>query len=272
MKIAILDLYEGESNEGMRCIRELVDQFKNEVNFTLSYQVFDVRQHLEIPDLGFDVFISSGGPGSPLSSAGSPWEQNYFGLMDSILKHNRENPFQKKMVFLICHSFQIFCRYYGYGKVTKRKSTAFGVMPVHKTKTGIKEPTFSQLSDPFYVVDSRDYQLIEPNEAKIWSGGGNILCIEKERPLIPFERAVMAIRFNEAIFGTQFHPEVDSDGMHRYLLRDDKKKIVTEKHGNKKYLQMMQMLNEPDKIRLTYKTILPNFLHAAAGVYSNSEL
>ncbi len=272
MKIAILDLYEGESNEGMRCIRELVDQFKNEVNFPVSYEVFDVRQHLEIADLSFDVFISSGGPGSPLTSLGSAWEANYFELMDSILRHNRENPFQKKFIFLICHSFQVFCRHYGYGKITKRKSTAFGVMPVHKTKEGRKEPLFSQLSDPFYAVDSRDYQLIEPNEGKIWSGGGNILCIEKERPLIPFERAVMAIRFDEVIIGTQFHPEVDSDGMHRFLLREDKKKIVTEKYGEKKYFLMMQMLNEPDKIKHTHKTILPNFLHTAAAMYSNAEV
>src|SRR5579859_7459378 len=272
MKIAILDLYEGESNEGMRCIRELVDQFSGEVSFPVTYQVFDVRQHLEVADLSFDVFISSGGPGSPLTSVGSAWEQRYFGLMDSILKHNRENPFQKKFVFLICHSFQIFCRHYGYGKVTRRKSTASGVMPVHKTKAGKKELTLRALADPFYVVDSRDYQLVQPNEAKIWSGGGTILCIEKERPLVPFERAVMAIRFNEAVVGTQFHPEVDSDGMHRYLLRDDKKKIVTERYGEKKYLLMMQMLNEPDKIRLTHKTILPDFLRAAAQVYSNVEI
>ncbi len=78
MKIAILDLYEGESNEGMRCILELVDQFRNEVNFPITCQRFDVRQHLEIADLTFDVFISSGGPGSPLSSEGSAWEDNYF--------------------------------------------------------------------------------------------------------------------------------------------------------------------------------------------------
>jgi len=272
MKIAILDLYDGESNEGMRCIHQLVDQFKNEVNFPVSYQVFDVRQHLQIADLSFDVFISSGGPGSPITSAGSRWEQNYFGLMDCILKHNQENPFQRKSVFLICHSFQIFCRYYGYGKVTKRKSTAFGVMPVHKTKEGTKERMFNHLTDPFYVVDSRDYQLVQPNQTKIWSGGGTILCIEKERPLIPFERAVMAIRFNESIIGTQFHPEVDSDGMHRYLLLDDKRKIVTEKYGEKKYMQMMQMLNEPDKIKLTYKTIIPTFLHSTAMEYSQTEV
>ncbi len=272
MKIAILDLYEGEPNEGMRCIQQLVEQFKKEVSFQVSCQVFDVRQQLEIADLNFDVYISSGGPGSPLASVGSAWEKNYFALMDAILKHNRENPFQKKFVFLICHSMQLFCRYYGYAKVTKRKSTAFGVMPIHKTKEGKKEPLFYPLSDPFYAVDSRDYQIIEPNEPKIWSGGGTILCLEKERPLIPFDRAVMAIRFNEAIIGTQFHPEVDSDGMHLYLLRDDKKKLVVDRYGEKKYFQMLQILNDPSKIRLTQKTILPNFLHTAARAFSTVEV
>ncbi len=260
LKIAVLDLYEGEANEGMRCIKDLIEQFKNEIPFPVTYQVFDVRLKNEIADLDFDAFISSGGPGSPLDSAGSEWEEKYFGLMASIMKHNREKPFQKKFVFLICHSMQIFCRYYGYAKVTKRKSTSFGVMPMHKTKEGKSELLFENLTDPFYAVDSREFQVVEPNEGKIWSGGGTILCIEKHRPFVMLERAVMAIRFNDEIIGTQFHPEVDPEGMHRYLLRDDKRKMVVEKHGEKKYFEMMQMLNEPDKIRLTYKSILPTFL------------
>lgn len=268
MKIAILDLYDGETNEGMRCIKQLVEEFKAESSFTVTSQVFDVRKNLEIADLSYDVYISSGGPGSPLTSVGSSWEQNYFGLMNDILKYNRTNPFQKKSVFLICHSFQIFCRYYGYAKVSKRKSTAFGVMPVHKTKDGKGESLFRNLEDPFYAIDSRDYQILQPNESKIWSGGGNILCIEKERPFIPLERAVMAIRFNESIIGTQFHPEADSDSMHRYLLTEEKKKLVMDKHGEKKYNQMLQMLNEPEKIKLTYKTIIPGFLRAASLINS----
>ena len=78
----------------------------------------------------------------------------------------------------------------------------------------------------------------------------------------------MAIRFNEAIIGMQFHAEVDPDGMHKYLLRDDKKKIVVEKHGEKKYIQMMQFLNDPLKIKLTYQTIVPNFLEAQVRAYA----
>ena len=175
MRIAILDLNEGEVNEGMRCIHQLVAQFKSEAPVPVEHEVFDVRLKNEIADLSFDAYISSGGPGSPTLSQGSEWEQNYFGLMKGILEYNRNNPFQRKHVFLICHSFQIFCRYYGYAKVNKRKSTAFGALPIHMTKVGLKEPLFAGLDDPFYAVDSRDYQIIQPDEAKIWSGGGNIL-------------------------------------------------------------------------------------------------
>jgi hypothetical protein len=61
----------------------------------------------------------------------------------------------------------------------------------------------------------------------------------------------------------QFHPETDSDGMFKYLLREDKKKLIIEKYGQKKYEHMLTMVNEPDKIKLTYRTIIPSFLRSA---------
>lgn len=262
MRIAILDLYEGEVNEGMRCIRQLLEGFRLEHPGT-TYEIFDVRLKKEIADLNFDAYISSGGPGSPLASEGSDWEQNYFRLMDGIRHHNSNHPHDRKQVFLICHSLQIYCRHYHLAVVKKRRSTAFGVMTIHKTKQGRNEPLLKNLPDPFYAVDSRDYQIISPREEIIWAGGGQIVCIEKDRPHVDLERAVMAIRFDEAIFGTQFHPEADSDGMYHHLMQEDKKKLVIEKHGEKKYYQMLQYLNEPDKIKLTYKTVIPGFLKMA---------
>jgi GMP synthase-like glutamine amidotransferase len=223
------------------------------------YQVFDVRKSLQVPATNFDGYISSGGPGSPLTSAGSRWERLYFGLMNDIQQHNRENE-DKKFVFLICHSFQIFCRYYGLAKVSKRKSTAFGVMPIHKTRHAKGEKLFENLDEPFWAVDSRDYQITTPNVDKIHQMGGHVLCIEKDRPLIPLERATMAIRFNDEIIGTQFHPEADSDGMYMYLLREDKKSYVIKKYGESKYTNMLEALNDPEKIKTTYSSIIPTFL------------
>ncbi len=263
INIAILDLYEGVANEGMRGIRQLIEEFEADCHMTVKYQFFDLRQKAEIADLNFDVYISSGGPGSPLESEDSFWERKYFGLMDDIKAFNEQHPDKKKHVLLICHSFQIFCRYYGYGAVSKRKSTSFGVMPVHKTFEGHHDPLFRSLSDPMWAVDSRDYQITQANVQKIEAGGGAVLCIEKYRPHVDLERAIMAIRFDEAFIGMQFHPEADAVGMRMYLLREDKKEIVIEKYGEKKYWDMLDHLNDPDKIMLTYSTVVPRFLMMA---------
>lgn len=263
IRIAILDLYEGVPNEGMRGIRQLIEEFEVDFHMSVTYEIFDVRLKTQIPDLNFDLYISSGGPGNPLESEGSLWERKYFNLIENIKIHNLQHPDQKKHVLLICHSFQVFCRHYGFGIVSKRKSTSFGVMPVHKTFEGHHDPLFRSLNDPLWAVDSRDYQITDPNFEKINSNGGALLCIEKYRPHIDLDRAVMAIRFDDAFVGMQFHPEADAPGMRMYLLREDKKELVIEKHGETKYWEMLDHLNDPDKIMLTYSTIVPRFLMVA---------
>jgi hypothetical protein len=93
--------------------------------------------------------------------------------------------------------------------------------------------------------------------------GATILAIEKDRPHVPYERAIMAMRFSPYFVGTQFHAEVDAPGMHLYLLQEDKKNIVTENHGIEKWQSMVDQVQDPEKIMLTYQTILPNFLNQA---------
>ena len=76
IRVAILDLYEGQPNQGMRCIRELLDQYGSDHNIDVVYNEFEVRIRQEVPDLSYDIYISSGGPGSPLDSMGSEWEES----------------------------------------------------------------------------------------------------------------------------------------------------------------------------------------------------
>jgi anthranilate/para-aminobenzoate synthase component II len=128
------------------------------------------------------------------------------------------------------------------------------------------EVIFEGLSNPFYAVDSRDYQVVEPNHTQLKKIGAKILAIEKERPHVPFERAIMAIRFNDYFVGTQFHPEADALGMSMYLQREDKKKTVIENYGEDKWRSMIEQLNDPEKIRWTYSHVLPNFLNEAVGL------
>ncbi len=195
-RIAILDMNAGQPNEGMRCIKMLVEQFLGRDDIQGDYRIFDVRVHHEIPEVeDFDIFIASGGPDSP-KPTGEPWEKKFNWFLDSIYDHNllEEN---KKYLFLICHSFQIACLHWKLAKVKRRKSTAFGIMPVHKTKKGKEEFVLEGLQNPFYAVDSRDYQVVKPRKKRFKSLGCKVLCKEKKRPHVPLERAVMAIRFSK---------------------------------------------------------------------------
>lgn len=264
IRVAILDLYEGHANQGMRCIREILDQYGKHNNLDIEWNEFDVRLKKEVPGMSYDIFISSGGPGNPLESRYTDWEEKYFSWLDEAERWNK-NPrnLQKKFIFFICHSFQLACRHYNVGMVCKRRSTAFGVFPIHMLEAGFEEPVFNGLSDPFYAVDSRDYQVVQPNHKVLREMGASILCIEKERPHVPYERAIMAVRFNEYIIGTQFHPEADAVGMSMYLQREDKKQTVIANHGEEKWKSMIEQLNDPDKILWTYSHVLPNFLNQA---------
>jgi hypothetical protein len=91
-----------------------------------------------------------------------------------------------------------------------------------------------------------------------------VLCLEKIREYIPLERAIMAIRFSEEVFGTQFHPEADSEGMLSYFKQEEKMIAVISEHGSDKYEQMIDHLYDPDKIMLTESIIIPMFLNHAA--------
>jgi homoserine O-succinyltransferase len=261
LKIAVLDMNNGHANEGMRCIIQQIRNVQGNDHAELSFDVFNVRANNEVPDLEYDVYISSGGPGSPMASSDA-WEQRYFELIDQLFDWNRTNE-RKKFVFLICHSFQLVVRHLDLGTLSLRRSTSFGIFPVHKTDDGFSEPLLQGLPDPFYAVDSRSYQITEPTVERMESMGASILCLEKIRPHVALDRAIMAMRFSPEIIGTQFHPEADNQGMLRYFMTQEKRDHIVRNFGQEKYDDMVAYLQDPTKIALTESVILPSFLRQA---------
>ncbi|ALJ00129.1 type 1 glutamine amidotransferase [Rufibacter tibetensis] len=264
IKVAILDMYDGHANQGMKCIQDILKKFKKNNSVDLTYQIFDVRGKNEIPDTSFDIYISTGGPGSPTESEGSEWENNYFAFIDELESINNDPArTDKKYGFFICHSFQLLCRKYKLGNVVKRRSTSFGIFPIYKTEHWDNEEIFSGTDETFYAVDSRDWQVIEPDEAQFEKTGAKLLAIEKERTHVNLERCMMAIRFSDYFFGTQFHPEADPVGMKAYLLEEENKERVIKAHGENKYYEMLHLLENPVELEFTRKEIIPSFLHNA---------
>ncbi|KFF21789.1 type 1 glutamine amidotransferase [Chryseobacterium sp. JM1] len=262
IRIALIDMNNNHVNQGFRNIKEISEAFQQSSEENVIIETFDVRFKNEMPNIeDFDIFISSGGPGNP-HREGLEWEDRYAAFLDSVLEHNKYNE-DKKYLFLICHSFQLASIHWKLGNICKRRSYSFGVMPVHKTEDGEQEFLFKNLQDPFYAVDSRAYQFIEPDMERFDELGMKIMAIEKSRPHINLERAVMAVRFSDEIFGTQFHPEADPKGMIENLKDEKNKTAMIENFGMEKYLETVDRIDDEDKIILTRSQILPRFLQSA---------
>lgn len=255
VRLALLDMNNGFPNEGMRCLRKIINTYSDK----LHWEEFDVRQKNEIPDLSFDIYISSGGPGTPLEE-GSAWLTRYRQFIDALWLNNLQEGARKKYAFFICHSFQLVSQHFKLGEITQRKSTSFGVYPIHKTALGKKDVMLKGLSDIYHAVDSRSWQLIQPRLKVFKERGASILSLEKIRTNVEFERAIMAVRFSKELIGTQFHPEADPEGMKAYFLKEENRNKVIVNFGEEKYIEMMKHLDDPDKIRLTHSSILPGFI------------
>jgi len=268
LKLAILDMNEGRPNQGMRCIRDITTMYSS----AFDIDEFDVRVTNVVPGLDYDVYISSGGPGNPMEGNGV-WEKAWYKLVGDLWEYNQNSKIEKKFMFFICHSFQMACFYFELGTVASRKSTSFGVMPVHKTRYGDNNPIFKKLPDPLYAVDSRDYQIIQPDLDVFRMHGAKILALEKIRTHVEYERAIMAVRFSEEFIGTQFHPEADPVGMKIHFEKPEIRQRVVENFGKIKYDSMMEHIDDPDKIELTHDTILPLFIeNALETIFANNSV
>jgi len=266
IKIAVLDMYNGTPNQGMRCIIDIINRF----NQIVSFQIFDVRGKSELPDINkFDIYISTGGPGNPLEGDGN-WDLKYYDFIDQLTNWNKENHIKKHVLF-ICHSFQMACKHFGLAEITKRNDTSFGVMTVHKTKEGKKDPIFEGLDDPYYAIDSRDYQVVQPKLSVFSKKGATIISLEKIRDHVQYERAVMAVRFNDYFIGTQFHPEADPISFISHLRNKESKEKIRAMKGKRKFRNMLEDLVDDDKIYRTNETLIPNFLRIAINDLMNTK-
>ena len=266
IKVAILDLYNGVENQGMRCIEEMVTACDRAFyDQPLTYDVYETRLKDELPGLDYDVYLSSGGPGSPFDGEGQAWDRHYFEWLDAVWSHNQRAHASKKHVLFICHSYQMMCRFFEPAAITKRHSMSFGIFPVHKTAAGRRDPLFRDLPDPFYAADFRRYQVVEPDAARLKALGAEVLALEKPRPHVDRDRALMAIRISPELVGVQFHPEADPAGMDLHFREPELRDEVIHKHGEAKYERILHRLNEPTFLKRTHDALIPTFLHDAVA-------
>lgn len=271
IKVAVLDLYDGEPNQGMRALRELLTACDRcFYDQPVEYHVYEARNKDEVPGLGYDLYISSGGPGSPFDGEGKTWENKYFHWLDSLWNHNeRCGPgfeMDRKHALFICHSYQMMARFFELAEVTKRGSASFGVFPVYQTKAGAQDPMFAPMEDPFYAADFRAWQVVQPDAARLAAFSAEVLALEKPRPRVDRERATMAIRLSPELLGVQFHPEADPEGMLDHFGKPERMRAIVDAHGEDKYWRTMRRLCDPDYLEKTYEFFIPTLVRRATEI------
>jgi homoserine O-succinyltransferase/O-acetyltransferase len=257
LRVALVDLNNNQPNKSIGMLQRTLDSYSE-----LTWQRYEVRKAMEIPDMSHDIYLLSGGPGDPLENDG-PWFDKYLAFIQQLWDFNQLPGVTPKHCLFICHSFQMACHQYRIGTLSRREKYSFGTYPVHKTQDGKGEACFQPLPDPFYIADFRQYQVTKPDYSRMKQMGASILCFEKLRPHVNLERAIMAVRFSSTMIGTQFHPEADPAGLREHFVQQERKAQIIDQYGEARYNRMMTDLANPQKIQLTYETIVPGFLRSA---------
>ena len=136
-------------------------------------------------------------------------------------------------------------------------------MTIHKTEEGTTDPVLEGLQNPFYAIDSRDYQVVQPKLSIFKKKGAQIIALEKIRTHREYERAIMGVRFSEYFVGLQFHPEADALSFVANLKSKERRENIIAMKGKTKFRDMLEDLLDEDKIYKTNETIIPNFLRIA---------
>ncbi|RMH98758.1 MAG: GMP synthase [Calditrichaeota bacterium] len=272
VKVAILDLYNNEPNQGLRCLRDIIEDCNRRTpDVQVTHTTYEVRYKNHVPGLEYDIYISSGGPGSPFDGEGKVWEKRYFNLLDAIWSYNQQAEGARKYIFFICHSFQMMCRFFNLARIRRRQFYSFGIFPMRKTPQGQSDFLLRPLPEPYYAADFRQFEVVQPNAGVLQELGAEVLSLESASHRPEGERALMAIRISPEVYGTQYHPEADPVSMLYHFRQPERKQQVVAEHGEAAYRQMIEHLEDPEYITLTRKNILPRFLmHAIHALYPES--
>ena len=257
IRAAILDMYNNTPNLGLSSLLDIIQGYFP----MIAPELFNVRAEFELPDDSYHIYICSGGPGHPLDGDGK-WNDRFYALIDELWEINKTDD-EKKYVFFICHSFQMACHHFRIGTISKRHRKSIGIFPVDTTRSGKEDRLFKYLTNPFYAADFREFQVLDPRHDQVELIGAKVLAIERENRDHPKGRAVMAVKFSNEFYGTQFHPEAHPTGMEGYLEEFDRKIEIIRRYGIDAYQEMLFYLRDPLKVDHTYRTILPGFISHA---------
>lgn len=255
---------QGHPNQAIRCFRVILDEFFMRVrarNPKLEPSLIHVqpRNLHELPPDDCDIYLSTGGPGTPYEHDGEPWLKNlrhwYDRLVDRTIQKGPTSP----ALFGVCYTFELLIRHFAVSGMERRASTKFGVMPIYMTPKGIEHSLTHVFGDRLFSFEHRNWEAIDLDERRLRDLGGSVLARES-RDGESKGRALLALEFAPGIEGTQFHPEADRGGVIAWLSKREQAEAFVAAYGHETYDRMIHTLDNPNRLARTFALMIPGWL------------
>jgi GMP synthase-like glutamine amidotransferase len=254
----------GHVNQAMRCLRGLVADFFARVgaqNPALPTELSEVSPrdtNRPIPR-DADLYLASGGPGSPFDGDGSEWVADFGDFLDDVVESGLRGGEGQRAVFAICYSFELAVRHFRVASIAARTDRKFGVMPIYTTMDGRHHPLLGPFGDRLFAFEHRNWEAVDLDSRRLRSLGGTLLARES-RDGFSKGRAILGLDIAPGIEAVQFHPEADRPGVMSWVARPDQAAAFRETYGELTYQAMLRTLDDPRRLARTYALVIPGWM------------
>jgi homoserine O-succinyltransferase/O-acetyltransferase len=264
LRLCIVDMNNGHVNQAMRCLRGIARNFFDRVEATnpgLACDLVEVspRDTNHVIPRDCDLYLSSGGPGSPFEGDDQPWYADFEAFSKGIVESAIVGGPEMRSMFAVCYSFELLVRQFRLALIAPRSDRKFGVMPVYTTKEGQEHPLLAAFGDRLFAFEHRNWEAIDLDEARLRGMGGKLLARES-RDGVSKGRALLGLDVAPGIETVQFHPEADRPGVMNWVARPEQAEAFKATYGEATYLAMLKTLDDPRRLARTYALVIPGWL------------
>jgi GMP synthase-like glutamine amidotransferase len=206
-----------------------------------------------------ELYIASGGPGSPDDACNAAWAEDFGSRLDGVIDSAQRGGSGHQALFAICYSFELVVRHFGFARVAKRPMRKFGVAPVYPTFEGRHHPLFSAFGDRLFALEYRSWEVVDLDETRLRQLGGTLLARES-RDGASEGRGLLAFDVASGIEAVQFHPEADPCGVLHWITQQAWAATLEATYGRLAYAKMLRAIRDPLRLPHTYAKMLPGWL------------
>lgn len=265
LRICLVDMNDGHENQAMRCFRLICTEFhkhvqKHNPNVELQIEHVSPRDKDEAPPEDCDLYLSSGGPGSPFDGDNKSWPAKYAKFLDDVVEDNDKREANAKGLFGVCYSFEMIVRHFKVCTMAPRATRKFGVMPIYTTRDGQEHPLLAPFGDRLFAFEHRNWEAIELDTAHLERLGGKLLARESREGQNDKGSAVLGLDVAPGVETVQFHPEADRTGVVTWVRKPEQAAAFRAAYGDETYERMLKTLDDPSRLARTFSMLIPGWM------------